>query len=262
MNYIVSFLIAICFCLTSYAQDKSKSKSQFIKVNINEKIPFSIKEPKKDVLINGNPQFKSWVLDSISNELTGGIWESTPGKWNFQNFHWEYCRILSGVSIITENTGKQFIVRAGDSFILKPGFSGTWEVVETTRKDFVAVKCDTNKLIIKDPQIGIIKAIEYYVKGGEKGDSKITAKAFADNATMSWSENGQLKTVPIQVLYDIVDKNGASSASYKLIDCNIEQNIAIAKIQSQFGSQKYIDMFTLVKDANEWKIISKIYTVL
>lgn len=262
MNYIVSFFAMICFCLTSYAQNQSAQESRFLEVNINNQTSALIKEPNKDVLITGNPQFKSWILDSIKNELTSGIWESTSGKWKFQNSHWEYCRILSGVSIITENTGKQFIVKAGDSFILKPGFSGTWEVVETTRKNFVAVAHDTNKQIIVKPSIGVIKAIEYYIEGGKKGNSKITAKAFTDKATMSWSENGQLKTVPIQVLYDIVDKNGASNASYELIECNIEKDIAIAKIQSQFGSQKYIDMFTLVKEVNEWKIVSKIYIPL
>ena len=108
---------------------------------------------------------------------------------------------------------------------------------------------------------GIVKTIEYYVEGGRKGDSKITEKAFTDNATMSWSENGQIRTVPVKVLYDIVDKSGASTASYKLLDCNIEQNIAIVKIQSQFGPQKYIDMFTLIKDIDNWKIVSKIYRV-
>ncbi len=262
MNQIITFLIAICFCYTSYAQNKLGSESRFIKIQIDENTPCSAREPNKDILINGNPQFKSWTFDSISNKLKSGIWESTPGKWKFRNSHWEYCRILSGTSVITENTGKQFTVKAGDSFILKPGFTGTWEVVETTQKDFVAVECDTNKDIDRESLKGIIKAIEYYVKGGEKGDSKITAKAFTDNATMSWSENGQVKTVPIQILYNIVDKSGAANASYKLMEYNIEQNIAITKIQSQFGSQKYIDMFTLVKDTDGWKIISKIYTVL
>lgn len=108
---------------------------------------------------------------------------------------------------------------------------------------------------------GIIKAIEYYVEGGRKGDSRITAKAFTSNATMSWSENGKIKTVPVKVLYDIVDKGGASTASYKLLDCNIDQSVAIVKIQSQFGSQEYIDMFTLVKDIENWKIVSKIYRI-
>ena len=119
-----------------------------------------------------------------------------------------------------------------------------------------ALNCHSN------PEMtGIVKTIEYYVEGGRKGDSKITEKAFTDNATMSWSENGQIRTVPIKVLYDIVDKSGASTASYKLLDCNIEQNIAIVKIQSQFGPQEYIDMFTLIKDIDNWKIVSKFYRI-
>lgn len=124
--------------------------------------------------------------------------------------------------------------------------------------------CKTQKLCMSNCQsnpemAGIIKTIEYYVEGGRKGNSKITAKAFTDNATMAWSENGQIKTVPIKILYDIVDKGGASTAIYKLLDCNIDESVAIVKIQSQFGSQEYIDMFTLVKGTDNWKIVSKIY---
>ena len=33
---------------------------------------------------------------------------------------------------------------------------------------------------------GIVKAIEYYIDGGRKGDSQIARKGFAENATMSW----------------------------------------------------------------------------
>jgi uncharacterized protein len=29
--------------------------------------------------------------------------------------------------------------RAGDSFVIRPGFRGVWEVIETTRKDYVIV---------------------------------------------------------------------------------------------------------------------------
>jgi len=28
-------------------------------------------------------------------------------------------------------------LRAGDSFVLRPGFKGSWEVLETTRKQYV-----------------------------------------------------------------------------------------------------------------------------
>lgn len=107
----------------------------------------------------------------------------------------------------------------------------------------------------------IAQTIEYYIEGGRQANSKITAKAFSETATMSWSENGRLKSVPISVLYEIVDGGEPASASYQITDCNIESNIAIVRIESQFGDAKYTDMFSLVKDGGEWKIISKIYHV-
>ena len=38
---------------------------------------------------------------------------------------------------MTEDGGEAVHLRAGDSYILRPGFKGTWEVLETTRKDYV-----------------------------------------------------------------------------------------------------------------------------
>lgn len=263
MNRLVSILFVVFFCYsTLFAQDKSTDKSYFYKMNVGENNSALLKEPGKDVLIKGNPQFKTWVLNSLSNKATSGIWESTPGKWKFANSHWEYCRILSGISIISEENGNRFTVKAGDSFILEPGFSGTWEVIETTRKDFVAIHDEKKDTQDEENTTGIIKTIEYYIDGGRKGNSKITAKAFSENATMSWTENEQLKSVPIQVLYDIVDKGGAMSADYKMKNCNIQANVAMVQIESQFGDSNYIDMFTLVKEDNVWKITSKVYTIL
>ena len=92
--------------------------------------------PAADRLISGNPVFTTWNLEERAG-LYCGIWQSTPGKWRIVYDEWEYCRILEGRSIITEDGGPAHEVRAGDSFILRPGFSGTWEVIETTVKDYV-----------------------------------------------------------------------------------------------------------------------------
>ena len=102
MNYIVSFFAMICFCLTSYAQNQSAQESRFLEVNINNQTSALIKEPNKDVLITGNPQFKSWILDSIKNELTSGIWESTSGKWKFQYQKISFGRSAMDVDCISE----------------------------------------------------------------------------------------------------------------------------------------------------------------
>jgi uncharacterized cupin superfamily protein len=92
--------------------------------------------PAPDRLISGDPVFTTWNLEDRAG-LYCGIWQSTPGKWRIVYEEWEYCRILEGHSIITEDGGAAQEVRAGDSFILRPGFTGTWEVIETTVKDYV-----------------------------------------------------------------------------------------------------------------------------
>lgn len=92
--------------------------------------------PDPEKLIAGDPVHTTWNLEERDG-LYCGIWQSTPGKWRIAYEEWEYCRILSGVSVIAEEGGEVRTVRAGDSFVIRPGFTGTWEVIETTRKDYV-----------------------------------------------------------------------------------------------------------------------------
>lgn len=83
------------------------------------------------------PQFRTWSLDEAEGGIYAGIWEATPGSWRIVYEEWEYFSILSGYSIVTEDGGEAHHLRAGDRMVLKPGFSGSWEVIETTRKDYV-----------------------------------------------------------------------------------------------------------------------------
>jgi len=93
--------------------------------------------PAEGRAISGDPRFATWNVEEAEGGLYAGIWEATPGKWRVEYDEWEFCHILSGVSVITEDGGEARTVRAGDAFILRPGFKGTWEVVETTRKEYV-----------------------------------------------------------------------------------------------------------------------------
>ena len=96
-----------------------------------------VSTPPKDRILAGDPQFTTWNVAQTHGELYAGVWEATPGKWRVTYEEWEFCHILSGISIITEDGGEARRVEAGSSFVLWPGFFGTWEVVETTRKEYV-----------------------------------------------------------------------------------------------------------------------------
>jgi uncharacterized cupin superfamily protein len=93
--------------------------------------------PAPDRLISGNPEFTTWNVEEADGGLYVGIWQATPGKWRIVYDEWEYFHILEGYSVVTEDGGEPIHLRAGDRLILRPGFKGTWEVIETTRKDYV-----------------------------------------------------------------------------------------------------------------------------
>lgn len=92
--------------------------------------------PAPDRLVSGDPAFTSWDIEARDG-LYAGLWQSTPGAWRVMYDEWEYCHILSGHSVLTQEDGTSHELRAGDSFLIRPGFRGVWEVIETTLKDYV-----------------------------------------------------------------------------------------------------------------------------
>jgi hypothetical protein len=92
--------------------------------------------PDPAKVVKGDPVHTTWNLEDRDG-LYAGLWQSTPGAWTVAYGEWEYVHILQGHSILTGSDGGITHLRAGDSFLIRPGFAGTWEVVETTLKDYV-----------------------------------------------------------------------------------------------------------------------------
>lgn len=101
-------------------------------------IPPETERPAPEKVISGDPVHTTWSVEERGN-IYSGLWQSTPGKWRVSYAEWEYVHILAGHSILTDADGHATHLRAGDSWIIRPGFAGTWEVVETTLKDYVII---------------------------------------------------------------------------------------------------------------------------
>ena len=95
-----------------------------------------ISRPDAAKVIAGDPVHTTWNIEDADG-LYCGLWQSTPGKWRTSYSEWEYVYIHAGHSILTDTAGIETHLKAGDSYIIRPGFAGTWEVVETTLKDYV-----------------------------------------------------------------------------------------------------------------------------
>ncbi|QKW23636.1 cupin domain-containing protein [Kitasatospora sp. NA04385] len=71
---------------------------------------------------------------SPDGAFTAGIWESTPGKFRAVYEEDEFYHMLYGQVVIADEDGNARTFHPGDTIVVPAGFTGTWEVVEPTKK--------------------------------------------------------------------------------------------------------------------------------
>lgn len=69
--------------------------------------------------------------------LSLGAWGSSCGIINCNYEEDELCIISSGSAKLTNQDGESMIFSAGQGFIIKSGFKGTWEFIGNVRKWYV-----------------------------------------------------------------------------------------------------------------------------
>lgn len=102
--------------------------------------PVEIDYPKPDRLLAGNPQRSTWNRYE-RNGVFMGEWKCEVGKWRIQfgaDEH-EFFQVISGRCRVADSDGHSREFAPGDACMLAPGFSGTFEVLETILKRYVIV---------------------------------------------------------------------------------------------------------------------------
>lgn len=88
-------------------------------------------------LISGSPEGGEHLF--LDNEATGtraGLWHSTPYTERYDSYPInEFMYIIEGSVTLIDDSGEHTF-RAGDSFVLPKGFSGTWKQDEYMLKYF------------------------------------------------------------------------------------------------------------------------------
>jgi uncharacterized cupin superfamily protein len=95
-------------------------------------------KPDKEKLIKGKYETRTWNhFTGEDDRLFCGIWESTRGNVKVDYSEWEFCHIIEGKAVLTNEDGKSWTVEKGDGFIIPAGFKGTWETVKKVKKHYV-----------------------------------------------------------------------------------------------------------------------------
>lgn len=75
--------------------------------------------------------------DDPTGQFSAGIWEGAVGRWRVSYTEEEFCHLLSGIVVLTDNAGASRRFEAGASFVIPAGFAGTWANVTPARKLYV-----------------------------------------------------------------------------------------------------------------------------
>jgi uncharacterized protein len=90
-----------------------------------------------DRLVEGSPRTVTRLDYQRGDKLFVGEWSASVGAWRVKYEEWEFCHVLDGACELVGDDGVKHAYRAGDSFIIEPGFNGVWRVLEPMRKRFV-----------------------------------------------------------------------------------------------------------------------------
>lgn len=97
-------------------------------------VPLSDAVPAEKVLTGAPMTGLRSVHEDEGRGFYAGVWESTPGRWTIAYTEDEVCVLLSGRIRLIGEDGVASEFAAGDAFIIRRGFVGTWETIEPARK--------------------------------------------------------------------------------------------------------------------------------
>ena len=122
---------------------------------------------------------------------------------------------------------------------------GSIAMKEVSVKDYEAVK----------------KALNNYLEAGRKADSRILKSSVYKDAIMYSADEGKVDGGSINSLFEYLDNNPpATELEADITSVDVAGNIAYAKVESdKWHCARYTDMFLLVKENNEWKILTKVF---
>ena len=90
-----------------------------------------------DRLVEGSPRTISTLDYARDDKVFAGEWSASVGAWRVKYEEWEFCHVLAGACELVPDGGEAQRYSAGDSFIIEPGFTGVWRVIEPMKKRYV-----------------------------------------------------------------------------------------------------------------------------
>lgn len=112
----------------------------------------------------------------------------------------------------------------------------------------------------KDEYSEVEKTITNYFEGRKNADLTQLQSAFSKNAKLFSIKINTELIIPLESYLNKVKADGKQKVNTKILNGDITGNIANFKTKFSYPNYSYTDYLTLLKQQNNWKIISKTFT--
>lgn len=115
----------------------------------------------------------------------------------------------------------------------------------------ISIKADTDKAAIST-------VIEHFVKGADEHNTEFLASALHPQAQQFFIQKGELKTLTTDLYLKLIEakKIGGKPRQLKIVDIDVSDYIATAKIEIRSGKVLFHDHVSLMKIDGHWKIMN------
>jgi hypothetical protein len=123
---------------------------------------------------------------------------------------------------------------------------------------FISVSIVSVKAQSEDEAVKM--CVNNYLDGAFKGDAAKMGLAFHPTAVLKSinKTTGAIQDMPVSKFVGGMQGRGATST--KIVSYSYIGSAALATVEIQFADYKFIDLLSMLKVGNDWKIVSRVYS--
>jgi hypothetical protein len=117
-----------------------------------------------------------------------------------------------------------------------------------------------------DDYDGILRVVDLYFSGGEKGDRTKLEQAFHPDARVFGDTGGARLDVPVDRFIQIacdspVGQGGKYRGRVLSVEQTLDAAVAVVAEDGCWGSVSFVDYLLLARNQGKWKIVSKVFAL-
>ena len=115
--------------------------------------------------------------------------------------------------------------------------------------------------LMAQEQLAIERVVNDFLIGGTNGEVDRFRNAFVPDAVQrSIGTNGTVTGITVRELSSRIKPNQVMDRTTKIVSWSYAGNAATAITETEYPTNKVIDMLNLLKVNGEWKIVSRVFT--